>query len=47
MTLKDELFDQVDELNCSLRELTDQDIIDCRSALIDRTKILLSLIDEL
>ena len=47
MTIKEEIFDQVEELNCSLRELTNQDLIDCRSALIDRTKTLFSLIDEL
>ena len=47
MTIADELFDQVEELNTSLRELTDYELVDCRQALIDRTNILMGLLDEL
>jgi len=42
-----ELFDEIEELNTSLRELSDDDLIVCRNALIDRTKRSLNLIDEL
>ena len=44
MTIQEELFDQIEELNTSLRELTDYELVDCRQALINRTNILLSLI---
>ena len=37
MTIKEEIFDQIEELNCSLRELTDYELVDCRQALINRT----------
>ena len=42
-----ELFDETEELNTSLRELTDFELVECRQALINRTKIIMSLIDEL
>ena len=35
MTIKEEIFDQIEELNCSLRELTDCELVDCRQALIN------------
>ena len=47
MSIKDEIFDQVEELNTSLRELNDYDLVDCRQALIDRTNIVIGLLDEL
>ena len=47
MTITEELFDQVEELNTSLRELTDYELVDCRQALINRTNILMELLDEL
>ena len=47
MTIKEEIFDQIEELNCSLRELTDYELVDCRQALINRTNILMGLMDEL
>ena len=47
MTIKEELFDQIEELNTSLRELTDYELVDCRNALINRTNILMGLLDEL
>ena len=30
MTIKEEIFDQIEELNTSLRELNDFDLVDCR-----------------
>ena len=42
-----ELFDETEELNTSLRELTDFELVECRQALINRTNIIMSLIDEL
>ena len=47
MTITEELFDQVEELNTSLRELTDYELVDCRQALINRTNILMGLLNEL
>ena len=37
-------WDQAEELNTSLRELSDQDLIDCRQSLIDRTKEIMDLL---
>ena len=45
--VKEEIFDQIEELNCSLRELTDYELVDCRQALINRTNILMGLMEEL
>ena len=42
-----ELFDEIEELNTSLRELSDDDLIVCKDALIIRTNRALSLINEL
>ncbi len=42
-----ELFDEIEELNTSLRELTDFELADCRQSLIQRTNIVMSLLDEL
>jgi phage-related holin len=42
-----EIFDEIEELNTSLRELTDFELVDCRQSLIQRTNILMSLLDEL
>ena len=42
-----ELFDEIEELNTSLRELSDDDLIICKEALIIRTNRALSLINEL
>ena len=47
MTITEELFDQVEELNTSLRELTDYELVDCRQALIERTHILMGLVLDL
>ena len=45
--IKEEIFDQIEELNCSLRELTDYELVDCRQALINRTNIIMGLLEEL
>ena len=42
-----ELFDEIEELNTSLRELSDDDLVVCKDALINRTNRALNLIDEL
>ena len=42
-----ELFDEIEELNTSLRELSNDDLIDCKNALINRTNRALNLINEL
>ena len=42
-----ELFDEIEELNTSLRELSDDDLIVCKDDLINRTNRALNLIDEL
>ena len=34
----EEAWDEAEELNCSLRELGDDDLVTCRQALIERTK---------
>ena len=47
MTIKEEIFDQIEELNTSLRELNDFDLVDCRQALIDRTNLVMGLLEEL
>ena len=47
MTIKEEIFDQIEELNTSLRELNDFDLVDYRQALIDRTNLVMGLLEEL
>ena len=42
-----ELFDEIEELNTNLRELSDDDLIVCKQALIIRTNRALSLINKL
>ena len=41
----EEAWDEAEELNCSLRELNDDDLVICRQALIDRTKKIMNLLD--
>ena len=41
-----EAWNEAEELNCSLRELSDQDLIECRQALIDRTYRIMSILKE-
>jgi hypothetical protein len=42
--LLDEIFDDVEETNCSLRELTDDELIDCRKTLEQRLQRVLKTI---
>ena len=42
-----ELFDEIEELNTSLRELSNDDLINCKTALINRTNTAINLINEL
>ena len=42
-----ELFDEIEELNTSLRELSNIDLIECKNALINRTNRAINLINEL
>ena len=37
------IWNEADELSCSLRELTDDELIECRSALLDRVKAIMEL----
>ena len=46
MNIQEEIFDQIEELNTSLRELNDKDLIDCREALINRSQIIMNLLDQ-
>ena len=41
-----EAWNEAEELNCSLRELNDKDLIDCREALINRSQIIMNLLDQ-
>jgi|TARA_R100000455_G_C6134452_1_gene30266 hypothetical protein len=43
-SLLDEIFDDVEETNCSLRELTDDELIDCRKTLEQRLERVLKTI---
>ena len=47
MELIEEAWNEAEELNCSLRELSNQDLIECRQALIDRTNRIMSALDEI
>ena len=42
-----ELFNEIEELNTSLRELSNDDLIECKNALINRTNTAINLINEL
>lgn len=37
------IWNEAEELSCSLRELTDDELIDCRDALLDRVKAIMTL----
>ncbi len=41
-----EAWNEAEELNCSLKELNDKDLIDCREALINRSQIIMNLLDQ-
>jgi len=45
--LIEDAWNEAEELNTSLRELSDVDLIDCREALIDRTKRIMDTLNEI
>ena len=44
--LIEDAWNEAEELNTSLRELSDVDLVDCREALIDRTKRIMDTLNE-
>ena len=45
--LIEDAWNEAEELNTSLRELSDDDLVDCREALIDRTKRIMDTLNEI
>ena len=45
--LIEEAWNEAEELNTSLRELSDADLVDCRHALIDRTNRIMEALNEI
>ena len=45
--LIEEAWNETEELNTSLRELNDSDLVDCRQALIDRTNRIMQALNEI
>ena len=45
--LIEDAWNEAEELNTSLRELSDTDLIDCRAALIDRTNRIVNTLNEI
>ncbi len=45
--LIEDAWNEAEELNTSLRELSDADLVDCREALIDRTKRIMDTLNEI
>ena len=45
--LIEDAWNEAEELNTSLRELSDADLIDCRAALIDRTNRIMNTLNEI
>ena len=45
--LIEEAWNEGEELNTSLRELSDADLVDCRQALIDRTNRIMEALNEI
>jgi len=45
--LIEEAWYEAEELNTSLRELSDADLVDCRQALIDRTNRIMEALNEI
>ena len=43
MTNREAIWDEAEELSCSLRELTDAELVECRDALLDRAKRIMSM----
>ena len=47
MQVIEEAWNEAEELNTSLRELSDADLVDCRQALIDRTNRIMQALNEI
>ena len=45
--LIEDAWNEAEELNTSLRELSDADLVDCRQALIDRTNRIMQALNEI
>ena len=45
--LIEDAWNEAEELNTSLRELSDADLVDCREAFIDRTKRIMDSLNEI
>jgi len=45
--LIEEAWNEAEELNTSLRELNDSDLVNCRQALIDRTNRIMEALNEI
>ena len=45
--LIEDAWNEAEELNTSLRELSDADLVDCRAALIDRTNRIMDTLNEI
>ena len=45
--LIEDAWNEAEELNTSLRELNDGDLVDCRAALIDRTQKIMNALEEI
>ena len=45
--LIEDAWNEAEELNTSLRELNDGDLVDCRAALIDRTEKIMHALNEI
>ena len=45
--LIEDAWNEAEELNTSLRELNDGDLVDCRAALIDRTEKIMNALNEI
>ena len=45
--LIEDAWNEAEELNTSIRELSDVDLVDCREALIDRTKRIMDTLNEI
>ena len=41
-----EAWNETEELHCSLRELNDEDLLNCRKALIERAKKIMRLLED-
>ena len=45
--LLEDAWNEAEELNTSIRELSDDDLVDCRAALIDRTQKIMNALNEI